>query len=150
MGSQMSVPVTVYWRPGCPFCARLRQDLRVMGLPAEEVNIWADPAAAARVRSLAGGNETVPTVVIGERAFVNPPASEVLAQVRRAVPGFTPDTALARAGRRMRLLRITQWAMIAALVAAGVAAEAAGHPGLGWLADGAAVVAWLLFRLARR
>jgi hypothetical protein len=43
-----------------------------MGLAPREVNIWADPSAAATVRSLAGGNETVPTVVIGERGHVNP------------------------------------------------------------------------------
>ncbi len=146
----MITPVTVYWRPGCPFCVRLRQDLQVMGLPVREVNIWADPVGAARVRSAAGGNETVPTVVISGRALVNPSASQVLALVRQAVPGFTPDAALARAGRRVRLLRVVGWTVVAALVAAGLAAEAAGHPGLGWLADGAAAAAWLLFRLAGR
>jgi mycoredoxin len=67
--------VTVYWRPGCPYCARLRQDLRVRGLPSREVNTWADPSAAAVVRGLAGGNETVPTVVIGDRGYVNPTAA---------------------------------------------------------------------------
>lgn len=150
MESQLIVPVTVYRRPGCPFCTRLRQDLQVMGLPVREIDIWADPAAAARVRSLADGNETVLTVEIGERALVNPSAAEVLAQVRQAVPGFTLDEALARAGRRRRLLRAVQWAATGGLVAAGLAAEAAGHPGLGWLADGAAVALWLLFRLAGR
>jgi mycoredoxin len=65
MAAKASMPVTVYWRPGCPYCARLRQDLRALGLPAQEVDIWADPSAAAVVRGYAGGNETVPTVVIG-------------------------------------------------------------------------------------
>jgi mycoredoxin len=150
METQMTAPVTVYWRPGCPFCVRLRQDLRVMGLPTREVNIWAEPAAAARVRSLAGGNETVPTVVVGEPVLVNPSASEILARVRQVDPGFTPDAALVRAGRWMRVLHVIQWAVVAALVAAGLAAEAAGHSGLSWLADGVAVAVWLLFRLARR
>ena len=81
----MIAPVTVYWRPGCPFCSRLRQDLRVMGLPAREANIWADPSAAARVRTIADGDETVPTVVADERAFVNPTAAAVLAE---APPGL--------------------------------------------------------------
>jgi mycoredoxin len=146
----MIAPVTVYWRPGCPFCSRLRQDLRLMGLRAREVNIWADPSAAARVRAIAAGNETVPTVVVGERAFVNPTAAAVLAEVRRAVPGFVPEQALVRAGRQARLLRAVQWAVIAALVAVSIAAEAAGHAALGWLADGAAVAAWLVFRTIRR
>lgn len=146
----MIVPVTVYWRPGCPFCARLRRDLQVMGLPVREVNIWADPAAAARVRSIAGGNETVPTVMIGERAFVNPSAPEVLEQVRHSAPGFTPDEAIIRTGRRMRLLRAIQWVVVGALVAASLGAEAAGHSRVSWLADAFAAAVYLVFRVARR
>src|SRR5689334_16304726 len=95
--------VTVYWRPGCPYCTRLRQDLRLLGVPTREVDIWADESAAATVRELADGNETVPTVVIGGRGYVNPAAATVLAEVRRISPGFAPDQTLARAGRRLRL-----------------------------------------------
>lgn len=120
-----------------------------MGLPVREVNIWADPGAAARVRSLAAGNETVPTVLVGERALVNPSASEVLGRVRRAMPGFTPDEPLARTGRAARLLRIITWSVIGVLAALSVVADAAGHAGLSWLGDGAAVAVWLLSRLAR-
>jgi mycoredoxin len=57
--------VEVYWRPGCGFCSTLLRGLRRSGLPLRAVDIWRDPEAAALVRSLAGGNETVPTVVIG-------------------------------------------------------------------------------------
>ena len=35
-------------------------------------NIWEDPHDAAIVRSIADGNETVPTVIIGPVALVNP------------------------------------------------------------------------------
>ncbi len=35
-------------------------------------NIWDDPEAAAIVRSIADGNETVPTLIIGPVALVNP------------------------------------------------------------------------------
>ena len=73
----------------------------------------------------------------------------MLAEVRRAVPGFVPEQALVRAGRRPRLLRAVQWGVIAALVAVSIAAEAAGHAVLSWLADGAAVAAWLVFRAMR-
>jgi glutaredoxin len=150
-GSGKAAPVTVYWRPGCPFCSRLRGNLRAMGLAPREVNIWADPSAAATVRSLAGGNETVPTVVIGERGYVNPTAAEVLAEVRRAVPGFAADENIMRAARRQRRrLRAVQWLVIGALVAAGFALEGTGHAALSWAADGAAVAVYLLFRLARR
>jgi len=41
-------------------------------------NIWDEPKAAAFVRSVADGNETVPTVVIGEQALVNPSAKQVI------------------------------------------------------------------------
>ena len=59
-------PVTVYWRPGCGFCAGLLRGLEKTGLAHERVNIWEDEAAAAHVRSVANGNETVPTVAVGD------------------------------------------------------------------------------------
>lgn len=140
--------VTLYWRPGCPYCARLRQDLRLLGVPVREVDIWADESAAATVRELADGNETVPTVVLGGHGYVNPSAATVLAEVRKISPGFAPDQDLARSGRRLRLLRVIQWAFIAALIAASLAVEAAGHATLSWGLDGAAVAVYLAFRLA--
>jgi hypothetical protein len=51
-----------------------------------EINIWEDPAAAARVRSVARGNETVPTVFVGEHALVNPSFRAVKAAVRQYAP----------------------------------------------------------------
>ena len=70
-------PVTVYTRPGCPYCFMLRRGLRRRGVPFTEVNIWADADAAAAVRAVADGNETVPTVHVGDRWLVNPGAREV-------------------------------------------------------------------------
>jgi mycoredoxin len=70
--------VTVYSRPGCPFCTSLRAGLQRAGLDFTEVDIWREPEAAAVVRSIADGNETVPTVVIGDWKAVNPSAPEVL------------------------------------------------------------------------
>jgi len=75
--------VTLYWRPGCVFCMRLRLVLRWHRLRVHQVNIWKDPDAAAFVRSVADGNETVPTVVIDGRAVVNPPPAQVVAAIRR-------------------------------------------------------------------
>ena len=72
-------PVTFFWRPGCGFCSRLRRDLLGAGVDLDERNIWEDPEAAAFVRSVARGNETVPTVVVRGTALVNPPAREVVA-----------------------------------------------------------------------
>jgi mycoredoxin len=78
--------VLVYWRPGCPHCAMLRLGLRGARVPVEWVNIWEDSAAAARVRAITGGDETVPIVVVGTQAMVNPSARQVIAAVRDARP----------------------------------------------------------------
>lgn len=74
--------VTLYWRPGCPFCTRLRLVLRWHRLQVHQINIWKQPDAAAFVRSVAGGNETVPTVVIDGRATVNPAPGQLVAAIR--------------------------------------------------------------------
>lgn len=78
--------ITVYWRPACPFCMILRRGLRKAGVEVDEVNIWDDPAAAAIVRGAAGGNETVPTVRVGDRFLVNPSAAEVVAAAAEVRP----------------------------------------------------------------
>jgi len=78
--------VEFYWRPGCGFCMMLRAHLDAAGLPRREVNIWEDPDAAARVRSAANGNETVPTVFVGPVSMVNPTIDEVLDAVREHAP----------------------------------------------------------------
>ncbi|WP_306357899.1 MULTISPECIES: glutaredoxin domain-containing protein [unclassified Nocardia] len=74
--------VEVYWRPGCPYCRMLLGPLRRSEVRLREINIWEDAEAAARVRSVANGNETVPTVFIGDRAMVNPSVRQVLAAAR--------------------------------------------------------------------
>jgi mycoredoxin len=62
----------IYWRPGCTYCQRLRIRLGRDGRRAHWVNIWADPAGAAAVRAITGGNETVPTVELAGQPHVNP------------------------------------------------------------------------------
>jgi glutaredoxin len=62
----------VYWRPGCQYCIRLRARLGRTARKAVWINIWNDPDAAAAVRAVADGNETVPTVMLDGEAFVNP------------------------------------------------------------------------------
>jgi glutaredoxin len=70
--------VDFYWRPGCGFCSRLERHLTDRGVALRKHNIWEDPAHAAVVRSIANGNETVPTVVVGDVGMVNPSADAVL------------------------------------------------------------------------
>jgi len=80
-GEPTDIAVEVYWRPGCPSCRSLLRPLRRQSIPMVEFNIWEDPRAAARVRSVANGNETVPTVFVGSHAMVNPSVHQVLAAV---------------------------------------------------------------------
>ena len=64
--------VAVYWRPGCPFTARLRMAVRRQRDEIAWVNIWEDDAGRAFVASVNDGNETVPTVVIDGVPHTNP------------------------------------------------------------------------------
>ena len=91
--------VQFYWRPGCPFCVTLRRGLRRRGIPVDAVNIWEDPDAAARVRSVADGNETVPTVFIGRQALVNPSVAQVESALREEAPDLAAQLD-ATSGRR--------------------------------------------------
>jgi len=78
--------VEYYWRPGWPFCARLSSGLESAGIPVNEHNIWESPAAAETVRSVADGNETVPTVIVGPVGLVNPSVRQVQAALQEHAP----------------------------------------------------------------
>lgn len=68
----------IYWRPGCLYCTRLRLRLGAAGQQATWVDIWSDPEAAAFVRDVNGGAETVPTVILPDgEARTNPDPSLV-------------------------------------------------------------------------
>lgn len=70
-----------YWRPGCPYCERLRTALR-----GEEgivwVDIWQDPDAAEVVREVNDGHELVPTVIAGDAVWPNPGTEKVRSALR--------------------------------------------------------------------
>ena len=53
--------VVVYWRPGCPFCERLRHRLGAAGrAQVTWVDIWRDPEAAAYVRGVTAATRPYP------------------------------------------------------------------------------------------
>lgn len=79
--------VDFYWRPGCGFCRRLEGALDRLGVPLRKHDIWQDDADAAIVRSIANGNETVPTVVVGPFAMVNPSPDRVVEALERVRGG---------------------------------------------------------------
>ena len=99
MDSPDAPEIVVYWRPGCGFCTGLRRQLDTHAIPHRLVNIWEDPDAAARVRSVADGNETVPTVFIGKQALVNPSVAQVESALREEAPDLAAQLD-ATSGRR--------------------------------------------------
>jgi mycoredoxin len=78
--------VVIYWRPDCMFCLNLLLRLTFTRLRYRKVNITKDPQARAFVRSVAAGNETVPTVVVAGRALVNPSKRPLIEAVRTHAP----------------------------------------------------------------
>jgi hypothetical protein len=72
--------------PAGSFSFLLRRRLRRRGVPFTEVDIWQDPQAAAAVREVADGNETVPTVHLAGEWLVNPRADAV-ERLARTGPG---------------------------------------------------------------
>lgn len=78
---EQSGDLVVLHRPGCVYCLRLRLTLGGLADRATWVDIWADDEAAARVRAATGGDETVPTVLVGGEAHVNPEPGWVRARL---------------------------------------------------------------------
>ncbi|MGH8981559.1 MAG: glutaredoxin domain-containing protein [Acidimicrobiales bacterium] len=72
---------------------RLRRGLRRAGIATVEQDIWQSPEAAATVRGVAGGNETVPTVFVGAQALVNPSVGAVREAIARAATGAARGSA---------------------------------------------------------
>ena len=139
--------VTVYWRPGCPYCSRLRRGLRQVGLPVTEANIWEDPVAASVVRAAAHGNETVPTVVIGLTALVNPSVWAVVDASKRLGLGGAEAPGLVARAARVRTGKVVKWLLIGVIIVASLAADGLGRSGLSWGLDAVAVSIWGAFRL---
>ncbi|AFU01074.1 glutaredoxin family protein [Nocardia brasiliensis] len=76
--------VLVYTTAWCPYCWRLKRQLRGAGVVFTEIDVESDTAAAAYVLSVADGNRTVPTVRIGERVLVAPDFQQVLVALSEA------------------------------------------------------------------
>jgi glutaredoxin 3 len=62
--------VTIYTKPGCPYCMAAKDDFTRRGVQYEEHNVQADPAALRRMLELNGGQRRVPTIVQGNKATV--------------------------------------------------------------------------------
>jgi len=66
---------TTVW---CGYCQRLKAQLGREGIAFEEIDIEADPEAAAFVETVNGGNQTVPTMLFDDgSALANPSIAQV-------------------------------------------------------------------------
>lgn len=69
----------------------LERSLDKLNLPLNKLNIWDSEEAASTVRRIANGNETVPTVVVGEAEMVNPSADQVIQALSNQAPHLLPE-----------------------------------------------------------
>jgi len=68
----------MYTTTWCGYCYRLKIALESARIPYTEVDIEQDPVAAEFVRSVNGGNQTVPTVKFADgSALTNPTAAQI-------------------------------------------------------------------------
>lgn len=62
--------VTIYTKPGCPFCEGVKEDLEKRGIPYTEYNIRLNPEALSQMLEINGGRRHVPTIVQGNQVTV--------------------------------------------------------------------------------
>lgn len=134
----------VFWRPGCPYCSRLRRELSRRHVPATWRNIWDDPAARDIVRWLNSGNETVPTARIGATDLTNPSWSQLAPLL-----GDGPCSIAAPQPDGGRLRTMASWSPVVLFVIISLALTLFGNNSLAWGADALAVAAWWLTRPLR-
>ncbi len=144
-----SVPITVYWRPGCTSCERLREGLAGAGVATNEINIWQDPRAAEAVRMVAHGSETVPTVTVGTAVLVDPSLKLVLAELKRHALGDGEVGVVPTVAVGSRRIDAFQWALVGALVVLSFLVEGWGHPALSWGVDAANVAIYFAIKQRR-
>ena len=78
----MAEPLVMYSTVWCGYCKRLKTMMKSAGIPFTEVDIEHDPAAAAFVMGVNGGNQTVPTVRFPDgSALTNPSLKDVQAKL---------------------------------------------------------------------
>jgi glutaredoxin len=57
------LPVTLYTKPGCPYCTAARNDLVARGVEYEEIDVTVTPGGQERLAELTLGTMLVPVIV---------------------------------------------------------------------------------------
>jgi glutaredoxin 3 len=60
-------PVTIYTKPGCPYCVAAKDLFRQKGVDFAEIDLFREPGRRAEMIDRAGGRTTVPQIFIGDR-----------------------------------------------------------------------------------
>ncbi len=55
--------VTIYTKPGCPYCAAAKEDLQRRGVAYDEIDVYATDGAREQIARLTGGRPLVPVLV---------------------------------------------------------------------------------------
>ncbi|MGB7982553.1 MAG: mycoredoxin [Candidatus Nanopelagicales bacterium] len=72
--------LTIYTTAWCPYCSSLTRALARAGQAYVEIDVDADPGAAAFVEGVNGGDRTVPTVLLADgRTLTNPSVHDIRA-----------------------------------------------------------------------
>ncbi|MBA3529803.1 MAG: mycoredoxin [Propionibacteriaceae bacterium] len=72
----------MYTTSWCGYCARLKSQLRRVGVDFSEVDIEEQPTAVSVVTAINNGNQTVPTVVFSDgSALTNPSVAQINAKL---------------------------------------------------------------------
>ncbi len=61
--SDVTTDVTIYTKPGCPYCAAAKQHYNNEGISFTEFDVKSDDTAAAKAAELAKGSKVVPVIV---------------------------------------------------------------------------------------
>jgi mycoredoxin len=69
--------VIVFYRPGCPFAAKLRTKLKLARMPYRAIRFGEDADADEATRSVSDGNQISPMVRVGGQYLVNPSVHEI-------------------------------------------------------------------------
>lgn len=57
------MPIIIYTKPGCPYCAAAKQDLEARAVDYVEIDVYTSPGGREQLAELTGGMNVVPVIV---------------------------------------------------------------------------------------